>query len=323
MEIKFKTITRQEFFITLEDEEAVVSDLKKLLEEKRGSEFPADSTRLICAGRVLKDDENVIKAYKPGANAFIVAMCTKKPEKKEPEKPKEEEKESSSSSAAQPAAAQPAAEPASNPEFEAKVKNLMDMGYAREQVEQALRASFMNVERAVQYLIEGIPENAVAAAAAAEDVGDEGEEGSLQDLINTPQFQQMRQLVQSNPSVLPQLLNQIGQTNPQLLEMITQNQEQFLSMLNQPLAGAAAATAQSGAPPAGGAPANPISQGPGGQVMVALTETEKQAVDRLKSMGFPEALVVQAFFACDKDENAAANFLITQTEEMFDEGGAQ
>ena len=70
-------------------------------------------------------------------------------EKKEVPKP-EEKKE-----APKPTQPQP---PAQN--HEAEIQELMSMGFPRDQCEAALRAAFYNMERAVEYIFNGIPSNA-------------------------------------------------------------------------------------------------------------------------------------------------------------------
>lgn len=58
--------------------------------------------------------------------------------------------------------------------------------------------------------------------------------------------------------------------------------------------------------PAAGAP---MSQ------YIQVSPDEKGAIDRLVGLGFERARVIEAFFACDKNETLAANFLFDNMNE--------
>ncbi|KAJ8285225.1 hypothetical protein GJAV_G00024390 [Gymnothorax javanicus] len=146
--------------------------------------------------------------------------------------------------------------------YEDMVTEIMLMGYEREQVVAALRASFNNPDRAVEYLLMGMPaesesravtESAPAGGLTAGGLAAGTTRSSSSPSGTTPapppsgtganpleflrtqsQFQQMRQIIQQNPSLLPALLQQIGRENPQLLQQISSHQEQFIQMLNEP-----------------------------------------------------------------------------------------
>jgi UV excision repair protein RAD23 len=56
---------------------------------------------------------------------------------------------------------------------------------------------------------------------------------------------------------------------------------------------------------AGGAPNRP----PGGGHVINVTQEELQSIERLEQLGFHRQRALQAFLACDKNEELAANFL--------------
>ncbi|KAI4289947.1 MAG: hypothetical protein L6R35_000794, partial [Caloplaca aegaea] len=125
--------------------------------------------------------------------------------------------------------------------------------------------------------------------------GAAGGNANLDFLRNNPQFQQLRQVVQSQPQMLEPILQQVGAGNPQLAQLIQEHPDQFLQLLSE--------EADNDAP------------APPGAQEVFVNEEEREAIERLCRLGFERDMVIQAYFACDKNEELAANFLFDQPAE--------
>ncbi|OQV21248.1 putative UV excision repair protein RAD23-like protein B [Hypsibius exemplaris] len=363
MQVSCRLLSQESFTVSA-DPSTTVGEVKRKIEELKGASFKAESLKLIYSGKVLAKDEATLEEEKYDEKGFMVVMVSKPKAPPKPAEVAQGDSSSTSSSTTTPATAAPqpagtavqtptrlpvaqappaaatnpvvpaAASPAvtgafgfSPAEISAMVDGIAEMGYPKAEVEQALRASFFNQERAVEYLISGVPagsaavpSNPVAAAAPASNQpvaavqppvaqGGAAEHDALADLRDSPQFAMMRQMVQQDPTLLEQFMQSIGNSNPALLDAIRNNEEDFLAMLNSPddgeddddMEGEEFLDGEGGE---GG-------EAPQGVHYVNVTPAEQAAIERLKALGFPEQMVIEAFIACDKNEEMAANLLFS------------
>lgn len=252
-------------------------------------DFSLISCDFLCfiVGCIL-EDEKIVSSYSIDEKKFIVVMVKKAPApatsaapstpaKEEPKATTTDKKDDaqkppvvssnpttpakvdapSTAASASPQVAQAESNLVMGEGYNSMVQNIMEMGYDREAVVRALNASFNNPDRAVEYLIMGIPETAVQDRPAP--VGGNDQSGESRTGANAPapapvaipadagaddmspleflrgqsQFNQMRSVIQQNPEMLNAVLQQIGHTNPALLQLISENQEAFVNMLNE------------------------------------------------------------------------------------------
>jgi len=101
------------------------------------------------------------------------------------------------------------------------------------------------------------------------------------------------------------LLQELGKQNPQIMQLIQENQAEFLRLINEP---------------AEGAEGSLLDQFADAEMpqTIAVTPEENEAIQRLEQMGFDRDLVLEVFFACNKDEQMAANYLLDHMND-FDE----
>lgn len=371
MKIICKTLLQETFDVEIDDNETVAK-LKEKIQNVKGNEYKSDWLKLIYSGKILTDDLIIKDCKFEETRFVVVMIIKPKPaatstsqqqQQQESEENKNKKSSTSTESDKTDTKATKSSETESTTaskntsstttttttsqdapltiaessivvgdEYERMVNRITEMGYDLQSVERALRASYNNPDRAVEYLISGIPDiegvnqpgdeqSSISMDTQSEQSeqsttgtggGRTGGGGSdLEFLRDQPMFQQMRQTVQSNPQMLNSMIQQIGRNNPRLLEMITRNQEEFIRMLNEPMAEQISSEAESGR----GDESSVNIQGQPPDLdnffgTTHLTTQDKEAIDRLKALGFPEYLVVQAYFACDKNENMAALSLI-------------
>ena len=166
--------------------------LKQAVEASQGEAFAAERQVLVYKGKILEDQTTLEQAEVSEAGFLVVTV--KKAKAKQPAAPPPKAEAAEAAAPAAPAAkeAPPAPTPSPAPEgapaaraegatagapvaaeegliqgaasnlatgsaLEAAVSSICDMGFPKEQVLKAMRAAYNNPDRAVEYLMNGMP----------------------------------------------------------------------------------------------------------------------------------------------------------------------
>ncbi|KAF7124876.1 hypothetical protein RHSIM_Rhsim12G0083000 [Rhododendron simsii] len=173
-----------------------------------------------------------------------------------------------------------------------------------------------------------------------------------------PQFQALRTMVQANPQILQPMLQELGKQNPHLMRLIQDHQADFLRLINEPVEGGegnilgdlaeAVPQAVEVTPEEREAIERAsfflpnihwflnlfVEMDPDDGLLPLLDDVWYSLSSdfnhlphyrvffhvffQLEAMGFDRALVLEVFFACNKNEELAANYLLDHMHE-FDE----
>lgn len=336
MKLTIKTLQQITFKVDI-DAEKTVKDLKDAIEKEQGKAYPYSAQKLIYNGKILTD-ETKLAEYEFDEKKFVVLMITRPPpaHKVTPETNTDQPKTLSSSSTAASstsatattgAARKSDSDDKSKQQIENKPSTVSTTPSNTTTTTTTSSSSATNIgsnqARSDSQRASQMPFVGAAAAALAEmsalSMGEPSTAARLASLMSQPQFRQMQDLIQQSPHLLSSTIESLAASDPEMYNFISENPDVFVNALNHPPIaglrsdGAGAQQRQGG----GGGISN---QGGGGlgilgqqpvveQLLGNVSEHDKAAIERLKELGFSEILAVQAYMACDKDEQLAANLL--------------
>ncbi|CEM08008.1 unnamed protein product [Vitrella brassicaformis CCMP3155] len=222
--------------------------------------------------------------------------------------------------------------------LESAIQNIVDMGFDRAQVQLAMRAAFNNPDRAVEYLMTGIPGGAqpqapppapagTAVPPAAAMTGAGGQQAPPATM-----GQQQQQQQQPPPAMGGQQQPGEGQGGPlaalrnypqfNQLRALVQSQPESLNQILQSISvqnPELMTLIQQHPEEFVRILQEPVGPQPPQVITVQLTPEDDQAVQRLEALGFSRHAAAEAYISCDKNEELAANYLFENMNDIMEE----
>jgi len=359
MKLKIRTLKQEKYELEV-DPTITVDQLKDLIEQNYKFEKPSQT--LIYAGKILPNDKT-IEECKIGTEDFLVLMVKKTqstkpattatPEKTTattttPEKPPTPSLSTTAlGSSSSTGDVKPVESVFGTAEYEKSISNIVEMGFPRDQVIAAMRASFNNPARAVEYLTTGIPPDAVSTGPTRIQRPPTAQTQQTSQSGAQPQGQGQAQ-AQAQAQVQGQGQSQ-GQGSgaqhgasvfdglrqhpqfPQLCMLAQQGGEEALKQIltyfaqtNRPLLDLIMQNQDEFIrllnTPVPGSAAGLPGVTPPGVIRVQVTPEDERVINNLVNMGFERNRVMEAYFLFEKDETLTANYLLNNPE--FDGDGS-
>ena len=376
MKLLVKSLTGGSFHVDVEASDTVAT-VKQNIQASQG--HLAEYQKLIYSGKILSD-EKTMGEYEIKEKDFLVVMVSKPKAKKsetsgtstatattpsklseDAPKPPEPVATSTTSQAQDTAAAPTSSEPPSTPapssgglqtgsflsgtELETAVNSIMEMGFPKNDVQRAMRMSFNNPDRAVEYLMNGLPEETAPAPAATTGVPatpgtpsptpasataqasaprsgnlfeqaaamQAGSQNAPQEELIGEEDEQGRQVLDlGNPQVLSQLRTLLEQ-NPAALQPLVQ----ALVQSNPQLAEAMSADPE-------GVLRMLSGEGLEGEesfevpTLQQLTDEDRAQVEQIIAMGIPERKAIESYFMCGRNLEMAVQYYFENPQDFED-----
>ncbi len=322
MKLTIKSLKQVVYQVEVESDQIEVLELKKKIESSH--QFDHTTLNLVFNGSKLVDTKKLCDYNIKEENVIIMMSSKVKPVNVNTTPQEEAKKEEKLDSTNKPTTTtqqgttpQPQIQPQSQPkpkkDYSSEVKMLMDMGFPKAESESAVNAAKGNINLAIEFLSTGIPEN---LPVGDDEMGEDGQ-GDTSAIRNIASL--VKILCQNDPSKFQNLLLSLQQTSPEIVELIQENEAEFKELIQAPITEEDIRNFQafnqssglgSGMSSGSGAESGSMQRGPHGENVIRLSKEDYDAVKRLKELGFDEREAAQAFFACDKNEELAANFLM-------------
>ncbi|CAD8093938.1 unnamed protein product [Paramecium sonneborni] len=280
MKIIIKTLSGQTFDLEIQQTDTVLKIKEKIEQVKQ---FEVAQQKLLRKGTLLLDNQTVGELGFQEKD-FIVVMVNVK--KGPPQQQPAQQQVHQVPQQPQPIQAQQPAQvskPLSNPlnigtasEYDITIQNLIQMGFAKSECEAAMKAALNNQDRAIEYLLNGIP---IVNQPPSQQVPNANYQ------IDQNTLQQLREQFTQNPEAILQMLPQLQQINPQLYQQIQQNPQAIISLL-----------------------LGPGQEGPD-EIETEITQEEQQHLNQLIMMGFTKEDALEGYLTCDKNVETAASYL--------------